>query len=234
MYNYTKYNKIFFDLYYSYAMIEQISRRDLGHTNIGAGHFFLLDNQLQYNNISGKYLNKDEILIRNINTIKGINLKKNFIDICKYTVNEFLLPISLADMCSIISNLVLINKNNNEYKNIIITKLARLLHSLSAETPNDYCLSKAYDLIEICDKKIFNDLTRFVFIVSDIGSLVNTVKKSNEHNNICKGPSSERATQSLIGNILYEFDNDFRHSMYNHHKLYNGLLGINCNSLDLN
>lgn len=233
VYNYTKYNKIFFDLYYSYAIIEQLSRRDLGHTNLGAGHFFLLDNQLECSNTLNKYLNKDEILIRNINTIKSTNIKKNFIDICKYTVNESLFPVSLADMCSIISNLVLINKDNNEYKTILITKLFRLLHSSSAETPNDYYLSVAYDFLEICDKKIFNDLTRFVFIVSDIGALVNTIKKSNEHTNICKGPISERATQSLIGNILYEFDKDFRHSMYNHNKLYSNLLDINGDCLDL-
>ena len=233
VYNYTKYNKIFFDLYYSYAIIEQISRRDLGHTNTGAGHFFLLDNQLNYNDILKKFLFKHDIFIRNLNTIKGINIKKNFIDICKYTVKGHLLPVTLTDMCSVINNLVLINKNDNEYKSVIISKLHRLLYTYKGISPDDSCLSKAYNLMENCDKKIFNDLTRFVFIVSDIGALVNTIKKSNQHNNICQGPSSERGTQSLIGNILYEFDKDFRHSMYNHNKLYSNLLDINGNSLNL-
>ena len=222
VYNYIKYNRIFFDLYYIYATIEQLSRRDLRHANKGAGYFFLLDNQLKPSDILNEYSfkNSNSIILGNTNTINNVNIEMNFIDICKYAAEGVLLPVPLIEMCYVIDNLVLNYKNNNQNKLDITYKLNRLLQSIKNRTPSDHRINKTHSLIENCQKIIFNNLTRFIFIVSDVRDLVKTIEKLNENKYICQIPKGERGAHSLIGNILYEFDEDFRHSMYNHNKLY--------------
>ena len=231
VYKYIKYNKIFFDLYYTYATIEHFSRRDLGHTNKGAGYFFLLDNQLKPIDILNISSFNYSMILENINTINNNDIEMNFIDICKYTTHGVLLPVPLFEMRSVIDNLVTPYKDG---KNIFLVAydLNRLLHSIKNITVRKDRIVKTFDLLKNCEKMIYNNLTRFIFIVSDVRDLVETIKKLNGDKHICQIPKSERGAHSLIGNILYEFDEDFRHSMYNHKKLYRSF-NINDNDLDL-
>ena len=232
VYKYIKYNKIFFDLYYTYATIEHFSRRDLGHTNKGAGYFFLLDNQLKPSDILNISSLNYSMILENINTINNNDIEMNFIDICKYATHGVLLPVPLSEMCSVIDNLVISYKKNAQNIVMVPYNLNWLLHSMENITVRGHRFPKAFDLLQNCEKIIFNNLTRFIFIVSDVRDLVETIKKLNGDKYICQIPKSERGAHSLIGNILYEFDEDFRHSMYNHNKLYRSF-DTNDNYLDL-
>ena len=236
VYNYIKYNKIFFDLYYSYATIEQRSMSKFKQNNIGGGYFFLLDSKLnpKPNGVNGlstyeifrdyrsDVKNKHENYIKdkkNPNIDKQV--KFDFIEICKYITIKLLTSLSLQDMNIIITNLAISKPDYVEPRQLIVSKLQDINGYAGLDTV--YIQTLLSTMIIIADhekKELYNDLSRFVFIVSDVRDLINYIKKSSVYADTNPGPIKDRGGHSIIGNILYEFDRNFRYSMYNHYKLY--------------
>ena len=229
VYNYIKYNKIFFDLYYSYATIEQRYITRDKQNNIGAGYFFLLDNELNPKPNNTNELSSYEVFhnyrLDAINNHKNSNINKqvyyDFIEICKYITINLLTPLSLYDMSFIIANLTIIKPYLDEPRQIIASKLQNVSNYPGISTEYVESLISTMPTIDHKEKKeLYNDISRFIFIVSDVRDLINCIKKSSIYTDTNPGPVKDRGGHSMIGNILYEFDRDFRHSMYNHYKLY--------------
>jgi hypothetical protein len=68
-------------------------------------------------------------------------------------------------------------------------------------------------------KIIFNLLSKFVFIVSDLNDLLNNLKNLG-FDEINAGPQKFRGYPSYIGFINSSLDKDFRNSMYRHDQLF--------------
>ena len=232
VYNYIKYNKIFFDLYYSYATIEQRYMSKNKQNNIGAGYFFLLDSKLSpkpdselykvFNEYRSNVINNHESYISdkdNPNMIQHI--KYDFIEICKYITIKLLTSLSLKNMSIIITNLAISNPFLDEPRKLIASKLLNINGYAGIKNEDiEYKISNMISVNHKEKKELYNDLSRFIFIVSDVRDLINCIKKFSLYADTNPGPVKDRGGHSIIGNILYEFDSNFRYSMYNHHKLY--------------
>ena len=223
-------------------MIEQRYMYKNKQNNIGAGYFFLLDNKLnpkpngfdtnnEYKSslyeISRDYIsnviNKHEDYINNIGSNNiAKEIRYEFIEICKYITIKLLTSLSLQDMNTIITNLVTSNPYDFQSK----LAIASILHDINGYSGIDAkhienLLYNMYTIDTEYKKEFYNYLSRFIFIVSDVRDLVNCIKTSSIYKDTNPGPIKERGGHSMIGNILYEFDRNFRYSIYNHYLLYN-------------
>ena len=227
VYNYIKYNKIFFNLYHSYATLEQRYVTSNKQNNLGAGYFFLLDSKLdpKFNseNESSEYEvfrnYRSDIINKHKDNSYIYLTSSDFIEICKIITIKLLTSLSLQDMSIIIAYLAESSRMDIEPK-VAVTSIL--------QKTNEYSSIEADNIrARLCDvwydstgKSLYNDLSRFIFIVSDVRDLINCIKKSSIYTDTNPGPVKERGGHSMIGNILYEFDSNFRNSMYNHYKLY--------------
>lgn len=64
-------------------------------------------------------------------------------------------------------------------------------------------------------KGIYNPLSRFVFIVSDLGVLLDNLRNL-KFEGVNAGSQKFRGNVSYIGYINTSLDQDFRHSLYRH------------------
>ena len=220
VYNYMKYNKKFILLYYLYASIEQSYVSINKQNNIGAGYFFILDKNLDSfsdNEVIIKY--KSYFMDKNINNIK---FTPDFINICKSMISKLLISLTFEDISFIIANLANSSPNNIEPRKEIAYKLrlAALDNCLLHPSDIDHKLEDMKVSNDKEKKELYNDISRFLFIVSDVRGLVNCIKKSSIYTDTNPGPTKNIGGHSMIGNILYDFDKNFRHSMYNHHILH--------------
>lgn len=241
VYNYTKYNKIFFNLYYCYITIEQFFLHQFGPASKGKGHiggynFFILHDKLKPDSYCELY-NLQHNYYRKHDDLHPVYSRKmldyNFIEFCKASVFGRLLNASFQDMCYIINNLVCCD-NNIKAKDNIVNRLYNLFVNVkygecNREINHHIIIDEhGFNLYDE-EKKIYNNLSRFIYIVPNIHELVNTIKKSSDYKDIYPCTKNQRGGQSLIGNTMYELDRNFRHSMYNHHKFY--FLHTKCHKL---
>jgi hypothetical protein len=66
---------------------------------------------------------------------------------------------------------------------------------------------------------IYNYLSRFIFIVSDLSGFINSIKKTT-CSKVNQGPQKYSGSINYISYILYRIDKAFRDSMYNHNRAY--------------
>ena len=233
VYNYIKYNKIFFNLYYAYAMLEQRSLSKDKTKNVASEYFFLLDSKLNpkvgspFYEVFSKYkfdhINRHEKYIKDkTNTSVWSQLNINLIGLYKFMTIKLLTSISLQDMSFIISNLVTSHNDNMKPRQQIASKL----YGINGYPGFDYekmnnTFFNTFDTSVWTFSELHNDLSRFIFIVSDVRDLIKNINESTIYKDTNPGPNKEKGRQSMIGNILYEFDKSFRYSMYNHYLLYN-------------
>jgi hypothetical protein len=70
---------------------------------------------------------------------------------------------------------------------------------------------------------VYNPLSRFIFVVSDLNDLTHTIQnKSEEFKSVNSGSQKFRGSTSYLNNILSRLDKDFRDSMFKHNLLYHG------------
>lgn len=104
VYNYTQYNKKFFNLFYAYIIIQQLSTIIHNNIKLGSSYFFSIDRKLILNDS----LNEIRESIPGIFDIREENriLKPfNIIDLCKLIVKGKLIDINYIEMSDIINNL---------------------------------------------------------------------------------------------------------------------------------
>lgn len=65
-------------------------------------------------------------------------------------------------------------------------------------------------------KGVYNPLSRFVFIVSDLGVLLDNLRNL-QFEGVNAGSQKFRGSLSYIGYINTSLDQDFRHSLYRHY-----------------
>lgn len=90
--------------------------------------------------------------------------------------------------------------------------LKALRKSVIMETLEEY-------LSEYKRVNTYNYLSRFIFIVSDLDSFINSIAKTIG-SEVNQGPQKHRGTSSYISYILISLDKAFRASMYNHNRTY--------------
>lgn len=74
------------------------------------------------------------------------------------------------------------------------------------------------DIKELKQEQIYNYMTRFIFIVSDLDAFIESVKLLDKDVNL--GPQKDRGLGSYISDILTNIDRGFRNSMYNHNNVF--------------
>lgn len=105
VYNYTQYNKLFFDLYYVYIMIQQSSMIMHNNFKIGSSYFFCIDEQLTVNSKLNDI--RDDIYKNFYSGDNPRNSKPlNLIDLCKLLVEGKLVDLDVLDMSHIIYSLL--------------------------------------------------------------------------------------------------------------------------------
>lgn len=206
IYNYIAYNKILFNLLYVYAALVQKKFGLYQGGHIAADFLFVIDKQLSENlyisNIDNIINNNDTLLTSGgLNEALSINYWYNFIQIAKCCVNGNIKGMNYEEMGELIKFLRLKDEIN-------ILKI--LYKDLEIEKWQDYVNSAEW-------YNIYNYLSRFIFIVSDLPSFVNSIEKSIGCR-LNQGP--QRGNICYISYILTCIDKAFRDSMYNHNRMY--------------
>lgn len=175
--------------------------------NIGSSYFFLIDEKLKSLSLSGRDCVLD--VFEKSREKEKILRPINFIDIYKILVKGKLHSINLLDMSSIIKLLY-----EKKFKS-----LAEKLASYSDVSQNLHISDKEINQVKHGNKHIFNIISRFIFVVSDLHTLTNNIKNSGL-TGVNTGSQSFRGTTSYLNYILTTLDKDFRDSMFRHNLLY--------------
>lgn len=84
----------------------------------------------------------------------------------------------------------------------------------------DISIEQLEEYISSLEKKhIYNYISRFIFIVSDLDSFINSIQKTTD-SRVNQGPQKSRGNNNYISYILSRVDKSFRDSMYNHNRIY--------------
>lgn len=205
IYNYTQYNKIFLDLFYGYIIIQQTAMLIHKNFKIGTNYFFCIDEKLIVNNKLNRFINTEILDIYDT----YINLKPfNLIDLFKFIVKGKLIASNNLGMSLMINHLF--NKN--------LHLLILYLVNISGIENNIERLEEVFARITRRENSIsFNQLSQFIFVVSDLKDFTHTIKNySEEFKSLNMGSQKFRGSTSYLNNILNRLDKDFRDSMYQH------------------
>jgi hypothetical protein len=210
IYNYRQYNNIFLDCFYAYIMNEQMSMLIHKNSNIGSGYFFLIDEKISVHEKLKIKLDRN-IEFFDLYERKGVEKMNmlNIIDIYKLIVKGKPHSLSIQDMSIIIE---LLHKKELNFLGDKLGKLSNLY-------ANEIYIKKAIDRFMSHSAGIYNLINRFIFIVQDLDSLINNMKKL-DFKSVNQGPQSQRGSGSYINYILTTLDDDFRKSMHRHNKLF--------------
>lgn len=211
IYNYRAYNKIFLKLLYTYASLEQkfcLYNDKKGY--IASDYFFIVDKQLRDNH---PYISDIDASIKKhsrfLSSTEPINLLKNYwyniIQVAKWCVNGDIKEMNFEDKEDLFLIRYLFMKDD-------INMLKTLNKDSPIEKLKEYLPSKK-------EEHIYNYLSRFIFIVSDLNNFENSLK-NNIHMDVNQGPQKERGGGSYISYILSRIDKGFRDSMYNHNRIF--------------
>ena len=130
----------------------------------------------------------------------------DIIDLCKLIVRGKVIFTHGVYMSDII-NFLYHDKQN---------MLLKYLSDISGEQIYDNTLIRVS-----INERLYNPITRFIFVVSDLGDLTHTLKKKyEEFKSVNTGPQKFRGSTSSLNYTLIKLDNDFRDSMYKHNRIY--------------
>ena len=216
VYNTIKYNKIFLDCFLVYILIEQMSMSTCTITT-ASDFFFFLDAKL-------KSL-FDSYLAANIEKRYRVKTEQNE----DYIHNNKVYPLNFIEMLKIVFKWE-IPLISNEYMSEIIACISFNIRDITNKL-NTCCNIGKYnpknpDLLTIWynrlkkenkanNKHIFNNISKFVFIVSDLDLLLNNLKKAG-FDSVNAGPQKFRGNASYIGYINTILDRDFRDNLWRH------------------
>ena len=179
-----------------------------GQLNLGCGYFFLMDENLAiYDHINQI---RDGVM-KEFDGLEQCKILKpiNIIDLYKIIVKGKLHSINLQDMSIIIQ--LLYEKNSK--------LLADKIYSYSDMSHHIDKIKNEINQFNNCRKDIFNVVSRFIFVVSDLDSLTKNIKNLGLIN-VNTGPQSFRGTTSYINYLLITLGKDFRDSMSRHNLSY--------------
>ena len=215
IYNYTQYNKLFFDLFYGYIIDLQYSMINDNIITLGSNYLFCIDEKLVVNN---RLNNIRDFVSKKFDIPERARYLKlfNFINLCKLAIRGNILCINNIYMSMMISCLV----NEKDYLLLdILHKEYGKVNNKSIWNEITEARRKIYD--------IYNPLSRFIFVVSDLKDLIHTIKNEDkELKSVNTGSQKFRGSTSYLNNILSRLDKDFRDSMYNHNLLYRDPIGL--------
>lgn len=109
------------------------------------------------------------------------------------------------------------NKENLKLIKYLIIKddiniIKILNNSLTRKGLNQYITPRVKE-------QIYNYLSIFIFIVSDLDNFKNSLKNTIDMG-VNQGPQKDRVNGSYISQVLFQIDKGFRDSMYNHNRMY--------------
>lgn len=209
IYNYIAYNKIFLELMYAYISIEQLAPLLRGKEGYMCSDlFFIIEKELYTDNSDMLEIKEDLASI----TFSKYDLNYleqywyNIIQLFKWSVNGEVLTYNSNNIANLLN---ILKKDQNDEVKIIKTLNSDLdlnvLSSYYKERPKTHT--------------IFNYLSRFVFLVSDLKAFLNVIKLNNNIE-VNQGPQKIRGNSNLMSYTLFHIDNGFRSSMYNHNEMY--------------
>jgi len=206
IYNYRAYSIHFLSLLYVYILLEQRSiYYGLNKGYLASDYFFIMDKELINKFPLLSYFekkNSDYEAESNLNLLSSF--RYNFIHLIKHYVKGHIIK-NYEEMTELIKLLMA----NNPYG--VITNLNI---NISKDLDNDISI---LDNLNI--DYIYNNLMRFVFIVSDLKDFTDQVKKTLDHE-VNLGPQKERGSASYLSYTLSNIDRGFRNSMFNHNRAY--------------
>jgi len=196
-------------LFYVYISIQQSSMIIHNNLNIGSSYFFCMDSKLKKHiSIDSDWL-KDLISKEFDFNDKRRNSKPfNLIDLCKLCVKGTLIEAEISTLQENI--LILLGRDSSNFLNNLI--------NISGYVNNN-ALVEYEKMFKGNMYRIFNPMSRFIYIVSDLKSFTNGIQKINCFNalkSVNSGSQQFRGSTSHLNNILSRLDKDFRDSMYKH------------------
>lgn len=215
VYNYIPYLICFFKLLLSYAAIEQkrchFSEKKGGY--LAKDYFFIFDKQLSLK-FPDMFIWQDHI--NEATSEIGCTDKENYVEYFGPKVSNL---ITLLKWCS-----------RGRIVNVDFSELAglELIKHLITKDRNNLILNLWQDreekyLKEVLDKitfeKTYNLLSRFIFIVSDLEHMTNSISNKLKMT-VNQGPQKHRGQCSNISYILHRVDKGFRDSMLNHNRVF--------------
>jgi hypothetical protein len=103
------------------------------------------------------------------------------------------------------------------------TPLLDTLDKISGQVNNEKIIKEFISIKRGEKYVIFNPLSHFIFVVSDLNDLTHTIKNEYEElKSVNTGSQKFRGSTSYLNNILSRLDKDFRDSMFNHNLKYYG------------
>jgi len=223
VYNYIKYDYIFYDTLYNYIKIESSSTVVTNDRTVGADYLFIM-----------RYF--FENLNEMVNEIKHIS--DLFDHKFKYSTSIGIYPRNLIDLCKGLLKGCPVFLNNEDISKFI--KLAWEKNSYEAIVGlvklydfyknDEEGLNMLQDKLKKTNLNNFNFLGRLVFITDDLQSLVKDIKNSVD-SKVNEGPQAWRGQSNYLNHTISRIDSDFRESLNRHNQYHVNVGNIPKNSL---
>lgn len=211
IYNYRKYSSIFIESLLLYFIKENKDSFLSDNFTIGSGLlFFIQDELLKEYNLHNIDMRIEPVYLNTNTKNYLINKPKHIIDIFKLIMDQNTAGVSIDKMVDIIKHSDLNYEKNYE----------KLIEILSEEGKFHLNKKMFYGIHNrLVEKKIYNTLTRFIFVVNDLESLKN-ILKSLGFKDVNEGSQSFRGCGSYINKIATALDDDWRECLYRHYLFF--------------